>query len=167
MKKLNWLIGFVFALTVITSCKKNDQFTKTGFITRFFIIKNVNGVDLLDPSLTNGIKAGDIDIFVLENGIKKQVFYGMMDMPERFTIYRSQPYGYILRLDYDFRKETFVDNKVTQFIRYKDGSEDKITGEFSVNAEAYNVTKTWVNDVLKWSLENDPDYIDGPILIVK
>jgi hypothetical protein len=145
MKKIVW----IFALISFISCKKEGVSTVNNGTEIWF--KNAAGVNLLNSTEINAIRSADIDIFLLQNGAKVRVNRPMMDLNESFRITPTSQ-GDLMTLYFDIMPESMQQNRVTMFIRYQDGSEDKLMGEFnSDRSSAVYLEKVWVNDVLKWS----------------
>lgn len=149
MKKLLYLI----ILSLFISCKKEDSKNILFSTGTYFWYKNANGNNLLNSNLPNSINSSDIDVFVLRNGTKVRLFNSQMQNPENFKVTVSEDKGNLLYFYLDTETDSFTDNKVTMFIRYKDGSEDQITGEFSKKSKNdFALSKYWVNDNLKWEV---------------
>jgi hypothetical protein len=99
----------------------------------------------------NAINSNDLDIYLMKNGVKSLVYHPLMDLKEGFRV-ESTSQGNLMTLYFDTAPEAKTQNKVVMFIRYKDGSEDKLTGEFNANqSSAVYLVNVWVNDVLKWT----------------
>ncbi|MEJ5994362.1 hypothetical protein WG904_08030 [Pedobacter sp. Du54] len=123
--------------------------------------QNSNGEDLLDPRTSNALKAEDIDVYAVRNGVRVRLYNGMMDAPKNFKIYGSSTEKYFMKFYFDIQQESFTNKKVTMFITYKDGSEDKLVGEFN-DDDGSNIIlqNVWLNGVEKGRL-------NGPIIIKK
>lgn len=141
---------------MLISCKKSELngVAMAGLVTIEY--KNNHGANLLDPLTTNAIKAEDIDIFVMRNGVKTRILYNNLRDPENFNIHSTVERGNVMDLYFDMHNESFNNNIITMFIRYKDGSEDKITGEFNVDwSPSKFIKKVWINDILSWESVNN------------
>lgn len=160
MKKIGLLITVMFLL----SCKKNEALIiDTGV---YLWYKNANGVNLLNAAIPGAINTAEIDVFVLKNGVKTQILNGNMNNPENFSLSVSSDKGNLLGFSFWYESSARVDNKVIMFIRYKDGSEDKLTGEFNDISESnIIIKKVSVNDVLRW--EREPGGASGVIELIK
>jgi hypothetical protein len=145
MKKIMLIIVMLISL----SCKKQG-----GVIidTEVYLhYKNANGDNLLNANTPASIQANDLSVYELIKGVKTSRFDANMDNPKGFSVYASPDKGNILRFSFSYQPDARVNNKVMMFIRYKDGSEDKFTGEFNdSNESSVIVKKIWVNDVLRW-----------------
>jgi hypothetical protein len=110
---------------------------------------NGAGTDLLNPATTDGIKKEDIDIYYLENGVKKRVHDASLDHPEKFTIY---PFGNNNRYFLRVITSTQTNDKSisTTYISIKKYPEDTVTTEITRTDAAKRVIKTWINGELKW-----------------
>ncbi len=109
-----------------------------------------NGGDLLDPRTTDALKEEDIEVYVVKKGIRVRLYNAMMDAPKNFKIYGSSTEKYFMKFYFNIEKESFVNNKVTMFITYKDRSEDKLVGEFNED-DGTNIVlqNVWINDIAK------------------
>ena len=57
-----------------------------------------------------------------------------------------------MRFYFDVLEENFNGSQVTQYLRYKDGSEDILVAEFNSNRKSNKIIqKVWINGVLRWS----------------
>lgn len=163
-------IILIFCLALSFSCKKDEpQFSiDTGV---FIAYKDSNNQDLLAPSTPNNIKAEDIDIYrLLNTGQKKQIYDANMDMPESFAIGKSSNgIDYLMTLGLAPCSDCYsTQNKATFFIRYKDGSEDTLVGEYNAD-RTYHITllKIWINGTLKYDVGPSNTKPTTPIIIVK
>lgn len=160
MKNVGLLIVFILLL----GCKKE----KSPFIDTVVYLRynNANGDNLLNATIPGAINTADIDVYVLKNGIKTRVFNGLMDSPENFSLSTSIEQGNLLSFSFFYEPGARIDNKVVMFIKYKDDSEDKLTGEFNSEKESnIIIKKVFVNDVLKW--ERAPSGPNGIIELIK
>ena len=148
MKKLIAL--FILGFTLI-SCEKNiggvmiDANVDLAF-------RDAKGADLLNPLASNAIKDGDLEVFVLKNGIKTRYYQANLDAPKSFKIFKEGDSPYVMRFYFDVLEENFNGSQVTQYLRYKDGSEDILVAEFNSNRKSNKIIqKVWINGVLRWS----------------
>lgn len=148
-------IILILFVAFLFSCKREEGGSPSSRDTGVFITyKNANNQDLLDPNTLNAIKAEDIDIFLLHNdGQKKQILDGNKDMQEGFKIVHSTNGNYML-LGMDPQVDAYnSQNKATFYIKYKDGTEDTLVGEYNADRNKYiRLLKVWVNGVLKYEL---------------
>ncbi|MBB2147129.1 hypothetical protein GM921_16615 [Pedobacter sp. LMG 31464] len=166
MKKLFFLL---FVVSVCISCKKQTPNSVVLDIQFPILFKDGSGVNLLDPSISGAIKAEDIDIFVLKNGVKTKVYYSNLDRPEMFYITDNSRGPYIMVMSFDISSyANFSGNKITQFVKYKDGTEDEFIGEFNTD-RSINILlqRVWVNGVLKWEMGTNQTKPTEPIVIIK
>jgi len=153
MKNLYLILG---CCIVLFSCKKEDQGAGHFDISVGFVYRDVNNVDLLDPNTVSIFKAADIDIYCLTNaGEKRRIYRANLDRPEMFKVeHQGNELGYVLTLGFGPDGDCYdQNNKATMYIRYKDGSEDTLVGEFnSDRGNGYTqLKKLWVNNKLEWS----------------
>lgn len=153
------LIIFIVLLSLsFSSCGKDKTLLQPGIQISYI---DKNGNDLMNPANPVGIKATNIDIYYIINGVKTRVLDGNMDMPENFRITEYDNFHkYCLDLaandKYDANKmsETLIDfgNRV-----------DTLTVSWTVLNDGYSVHGVWYNHVLKAA-----DYYStstGPITI--
>jgi len=148
MKKLIAL--FILGFTLV-SCEKNigGVLIDTNVDLTF---RDANGADLLNPLASNAIKDDGLEVFVLKNGIKTRYYQANLDAPKSFKIFKEGDASYVMRFYFDILEENFNGNTVTQYLRYKDGSEDMLVAEFNSNRKRNKVIqKVWINGVLRWS----------------
>ena len=141
-----FLILTVILFTLFSlSCKKQSESTIQTLIPIFYVDKNGN--DLLDPTNQNGIKAANIDLYYIINGVKTRVLDNKMAKPENFSIdYSETNHKYCLALfvndKYDSKNtsETLIDfgNRV-----------DTLTTSFNILNDGYTIQEVWYNHVLK------------------
>ena len=112
--------------------------------------QNGKGEDLLDPRTPNALNAEEIEVFVVRNGARVRLLNYTRDAPKNFKIYGSSKEQYHMKFFFDIAQESFVKKKVTMFITYEDGSEDKLVGEFNDNdGPSVLLQSLWINDVPK------------------
>lgn len=143
MKKII-ILGLV--LFLFAGCRK---MCCTNYYTHIFLkYQNSNGDDLLDSRTQNAIKEQDIEVYVLRKGERVRLFNAMLDAKKNVKIYGSSTEKYVMQFYFDSTKESFVGKQVTMFIKYKDGSDDKLVGEFNDN-EGANILlqRVWINNV--------------------
>jgi hypothetical protein len=139
-----------FLFLPFISCKKPGPGSIVIDADFTVLYKDTNGIDILNPAVSGAIKAEDIDVYVLKNGVKTQVNYANLDYPEMFSIKKSAQNFYYMLVYFDVRVENFNGNRITQFVRYKDGTEDEFIGEFNTNRRTNTLLqRVWVNGVFK------------------
>ena len=141
------IIVTAFALMLLlTGCdNKCCTIYSTDIILKF---QNSNGENLLDPSTSNALKKEDIEVYVLKKGARILLFDNGIHAPKNFEIYGSSTQSYYLKFYFNIAEEYFTEKKVTMFLKYKDGSEDKLVGEFN-NNKGTNIMlqNVWINDI--------------------
>lgn len=141
-------------------CKKNEGVILATDVR--FGYRNAANENLLEPTLANGIKADDIDTYVLVNGVKVKIDNAQMGNPENFRIIKDGDIGHVLL--FYFPTEPSVNNKVTCYLKLKSGREDEITMELLKNGSTTTYDKVWVNGQLACS-GKDCFSRTGPIII--
>lgn len=143
MKKIILLFS---AFLLVTGCGRKCC-TNYGVHT-FLKYQNSNGDDLLNPTTPNALNEKDIEVYVLRKGVRVRLFNAMLDAQKNFKIRGSAIEKYYMQFYFDIAKESFVNKKVTMFIKYKDDSEDKLVGEFNED-DGSNIMlqRVWVNDI--------------------
>ena len=142
MKKILILLALLPFLSGCVPCCKNIS------AHLFLKYQNINGDDLLDPRTPNALKAEDIEVYVLRNGVRVRLFDARMDAPANFKIYGSSTEKYHMMFYFDIAEESFANKRITMFLTYKDGSEDKLIGEFN-NDDGPSITlrAVWINNI--------------------
>ncbi|GAB1463978.1 hypothetical protein [Pedobacter sp.] len=155
MKKI---IFTMYLGLLMLGCKKEKVMENTVISAAMDVsFVNCSGENLLNPKTGNYLTANDIETFVIRGGVKTRVFYPNLESPKMFWIGTDGTGGpYILTLYFDLDKDSFQDNKVVMFLKYKDGGEDKFTAEFnSDRSDNYKVAKKiWHNDVQIWETKD-------------
>jgi hypothetical protein len=152
MKK--YLLAFCLLCLAQMGCQKEEEICICGSIDLgvHLAYLNASGTDLLNPATTNGITNGDVDIYCLENGVRKQVLYGNQELPENFRIAQRGSAGkYFLTVFVS--RQTDDKNIGTTYISFKNYPEDTLTTEIKRTGGSMRVIKAWVNGELKWSEE--------------
>lgn len=162
MKKilLVLLIGFTFA-----SCEKKivgpviDASVSLSFV-------NSKGDDLLNPNTLGSFSEQDIDIFILVNGSKNLLYQGNLDASKFFKI-RTDNGKNSFHMFFDITPVNFKNDKITQYIRFKDGSEIEVVGEFNADRKRNKILQQiWVNGLPKTKIETE-NSSQSPIVVVK
>ncbi len=162
MKKI--LIVALIAL-IVTGCEKIIGGVVIGADVNFSFI-NSKGEDLLNANTTGALIEENVDIYVLRNGLKVRLYQGNLDASKFFKI-RSENGKNRFQMYFDISSENFSGNKITQFIRYKDGTEDEIVGEFNSDRKTNTLLQQiWINGIPKSKIETANSGLN-PILIVK
>lgn len=162
MKKIVVLALLIF---VITSCEKPI----TGVIIDAdvsFSFVNSKGENLLNPNTPDAVTEANTDIYVLQKGAKVRLYRGNLDSSKFFKI-RNENNRYFLQMYFDIAPENFIGNKITQFIRHKDGSEDEIVAEFNSDRKRNTIIQqVWINGTAKTKTET-ANSGESPIIIMK
>ncbi|SFH18814.1 hypothetical protein [Pedobacter insulae] len=138
----------LFVALIQISCREKNCCTIID-ATVDLSIMNSNGYDLLNPNTPGALNEENIDILILKNGAKVRLYRGNLDVAKFFKI-RNSNNKHIFQMYFDVSPESFNGNKITQFIRYKDGTEDEIVGEFNENRKTNTLLqKVWINGVVK------------------
>lgn len=149
-------ILFLFALILVfNGCSRKCC---SNYSTNIFLkYQNSSGEDLLDPRTLNALKAEDIEVYVLRKGVRVRLFDASKDAQKSFKIYGSSTEKYFMVFYFDIADQSFVKKKVTMFITYKDGSEDKLVGEFNDNDGSNIILQAvWINDIAKGRPSHQP-----------
>ncbi|MBY0542299.1 MAG: hypothetical protein K2P75_02750 [Sphingobacteriaceae bacterium] len=161
MKKLL----FILPIVLIFACKKPNQpsgptgITGPSSISIFF--KNNVGQDLLNSTTPNAIDPLKIQLLdINEAGQKSIYFKGHLDYPKGFRLMQDSSGANFMTLTYGGGFK--VGNKITRYLKFDDGSEDKIT--FEVINPIY-IENLWINDILK-ATRNGSNVV-APVEIVK
>lgn len=133
------LIGLAFI-----SCEKEIIGPDISAVVNFSIV-NSNGNDLLNPSVIGAITEENTEVFLLKNGTKVRLYQGNLDAPKFLKII-SQNGENVFRMFFDITNENFKDDRITQYIRFKDGSEIEVVGEFNSNRKNNKILQQiWIN----------------------
>ncbi|TCC87049.1 hypothetical protein EZ428_22895 [Pedobacter frigiditerrae] len=131
-----------------------------------FLFINSKGEDLLSINTTGALTEENVDIYVLRNGSKIRLYQGNLDAYKFFKI-RTENGKSRFQLYFDISPENFSGNRITQFIRYKDGTEDEIVGEFNSDRKRNTILQQiWINGIAKSRVETGNSG-QNPIVIVK
>lgn len=143
------LFIFTFLTLFASSCKKSDHPDQLARSTGVEIsFKSESGADLLDPHLADGIKAEDIDIYYLKNGMKVRVYDAMMDRPENFGIEQHDNGTYFMKL---FISEYLdAENISTTYIEIKGHGTDTLLAKMVKKSGVVYFTELLYNGALKW-----------------
>jgi hypothetical protein len=146
------------------SCKKPCGCTNIS-VDFTLSYQNSTGADLLNPASANAIKAEDIDAFILKNGVKTRLYQGNLDAPKFFKISKdNNETNYRMIVYFETNPEDFNGDRITQYIKYKDGTEDEFVGEFYHKGNNTSLLKLWINGVL----QGDPSLSSQkPLVIIK
>ncbi|RZK50891.1 MAG: hypothetical protein EOO87_19045, partial [Pedobacter sp.] len=110
------LIGLAFI-----SCEKKISGPDINAGINFSIVSS-NGNDLLNPNVNGAITEENTEVFLLKNNQKIRLYQGNLDAPKFFKI-RSENGRNVFHMFFDIANENFKENKITQYIRFKDGAE--------------------------------------------
>lgn len=163
MKKLL----FILPIVLIFACKKPNQpsgptgITGPSSISIFF--KNNVGQDLLNSATPNAVDPLKIQLLDLNEAGKKIHYINpnpLSDYPKGFRLMQDGSGINFMYVSYDGGIK--IGNKITRYLRFEDGSEDKIT--FEVINPIY-IENLWINDILK-ATRNGSNVV-APVEIVK
>jgi len=136
----------------------------TAVSTAIFLkYQNKSGEDLLDPRTPNALKEDDVELYVVKDGMRVLLLDNRKASPKNFHIYGSSTEKYYMQLGFDISKGSLVKKKVTMFISYKDGSEDKFVGEFNVDNGNTLLQNVWINDVER----GRPSHLSSEAFVLK
>ncbi|WP_316787155.1 hypothetical protein [Pedobacter frigiditerrae] len=162
MKKI---LGIILLVLIITSCEKPIGGVVINADVSFSFV-NSKGEDLLNLNTTGALTEENVDIYVLRNGLKVRLYKGNLDAAKYFKI-RTENGKSRFQMYFDISPENFIGNKITQFIRYKDGTEDEIVGEFNADRKTNTLLQQiWINGVAKSRIETGNSG-QNPIVIMK
>lgn len=161
MKKILLLL---FIAAIQLSCDVNCCTVISADVSFSFV--NSKGEDLLNPNTLGALTEENVDIYILKNGVKTRLYQGNLDAAKFFKI-RTDNGKSRLIMYFDIVSENFNGNKITQFIRYKDGTEDEIVGEFNADRKRNTLLQTvWINGIAKTKIETASSG-QTPFVIVK
>lgn len=147
----------IIMVTFFSCEEKTSQIFIDTAIDVSFLDKKEN--DLLNPNNIESLKASEIDVYYLIDGIKVKQYQGNLEFPEFFFISNELREGkYFLRL---FPCDNNLDenNRAITYLKFKDGTEHKIECEFQTfESGSIQTLKVWYNDELRW------EYVDGSSL---
>ncbi len=162
MKKI---LGIILLVLIITSCEKPIGGVVINADVSFSFV-NSKGEDLLNLNTTGALTEENVDIYVLRNGLKVRLYQGNLDAAKFFKI-RTENSKSRFQMYFDIGAENFNENKITQFIRYKDGTEDEIVGEFNSDRKRNTLLQQiWINGLAKSRIETGNSG-QNPIVIMK
>jgi hypothetical protein len=162
-------IVLILCLVFLLACKEQVYSPSTRDTGIAIAYKNSNNQDLLDPATPNSLKEEDIDLFYLpNNGQKTRIYNPGYDIPKGFRITKASS-GYLISLGFEPYSDGYnAQNKATFFIRYSDGSEDTLIGEYNADRRyIIKLLKVWVNGVLKYDVESSNTQSGRLITIIK
>ena len=118
--------------------------------TIYISYTNFKNADLLNPKTASHLTSDDIEVHLLtQNGERRRVYNGRMDMPKMFRIENRENDKYILTLFFEPEEDCFDKNiKATMYLSYKNAGEDKFVGQFNRTKFPRTLEKLWVNDKL-------------------
>ena len=136
---------------MFTNCNKEESKLNKTFIESSFELsfRNKNGEDLLDSNTIGCFNHDKIEIFIIENGIKK-----ILNNNSNSNFF-SKERGYYTILVHATGDSTFL--------QLSESIIDTITTEWKSGSNYYHNTKMWYNGELKW----EQDKTEFPILITK
>ncbi|TKC05600.1 hypothetical protein FA048_17935 [Pedobacter polaris] len=162
MKRILTIALFVL---VVFGCEKPIRGVDINADVSFLFL-NSKGEDLLNTNTAGALTEENVDIYVLRNGSKIRLYQGNLDAAKFFKI-RTENGKSRFQMYFDISTENFSGNKITQFIRYKDGTEDEIVGEFNSDRKRNTLLQQiWINGTAKSRIETGNSG-QNPLVIVK
>ena len=162
MKKVFFLLLVSLAFF---SCEKKISGPMMEVDVSFSLV-NIKGENLLNPAILGSFKEDDIDLFIMRDGSKSILFQGNLDASKFFKI-RSNNGKFWLQMYFDANPNNFKDNKITQYIRFKDKTEFEIVGEFNSDRKRNKILQQiWVDGVAK-SKSETVNSGQNPIILIK
>lgn len=142
---------FLIILVVFASCSK-DSGSQVIVSTRVDIsIKNVDGIDLLDPENDISFKESDIEIFYLVDDEPIVCNQPSMDYSKGFVIYKHQ-LEYRIRV---FPNDNVSDNYPITIIKWNDSINDTLKCDIERKENSTISQKIWFNEKLVWDISNE------------
>lgn len=145
MKKILIILLIVF----LYACDSNEENRSYNDIMGDgvdFTVSNAQGVDLLDPKNANHIKESDVKIFYLVNGVKKEVYNGLLVHPRNFSIHKYEnEEEYIITVFLNSLDQT---DKTTTYIQWDEKDTDTINATFFKNKDFIFTKDVWFNEKL-------------------
>lgn len=148
----NSIILFCLFSLMSFGCKKKtdtNQVVVDTFVSIAYSNSNEGNKDLLDPANPNGIKAEDIQIYYLENGVKRRVYDANSDLTKNFKIGKApnnDRYYLSVAVSTDLDK---TDRSTTYIQVDKLNFTDTLTAEIYKHGSITKVGKVWYNGVFK------------------
>jgi len=137
----------------------------------YLAFKNAQGQDLLAPSTVNHFKEEDIRLYYVRDGVKREVYDPLMDMPRNLRI-EDYKDGYILRVatdepPYNVLKAAgeAVTGEALTLLKLNESTTDTIRTAWERRPGSFINTKLWYNGELRW--DRSSESIKPLIVIMK
>lgn len=144
----------ILILAIFTACNKDDKPSEIAVYLDTSIeisLKDVNGIDLLNPNNPDSYKAGNIKIFYLIDGEKQEVYDGNMAYPRNFLIYENAN-EYRIRI---FQNSVISEELPITYVEWNENEIDTLQAEYyRPKPNEPRVQKVWFNGELKWDGQN-------------
>lgn len=133
---------------ILSSCITDDSYDpEFNYATSFeMIVRDSEGIDLLNPSSLNSLNSDSIKLYYLENGIVSEVYSPNYDHPRNYLIYSETDGTYRIRI---FPNDIQTEQNPVTYIKWNEGDTDTITCTFIYTDNAIMLKEVRVNDVFK------------------
>jgi hypothetical protein len=141
-----YLFASAILITMFACEKKGGDIIDNDIAIRY---TDSIGNDLLNPISPNAIKAADIDLYYIIDGIKKRVYDPNMDTPENFKIEYSETLkSYILVI---FLNDKYDSNKFSETIIEFGNRSDTLRANWDVSENGNSIAyhNVWYNSEMK------------------
>lgn len=148
-------------------CKRNDPGGVIISINVSIAYSDSEHADLLNPAHPDCIKAGDIEIYYLENGEKHLAYNSWSDAPYGFRIIEGPGGRFYLASSVGIA--TDKNGISTTYIAIKNRSEDTLTALINKRGggRITTVDKVWLNGKLVWETGGDSSAGGATFEIIK
>ena len=144
MKNLIMLLSVMFLSSCNSDDEKKNEFNySTGFE---MIVKNSEGIDLLNPNSPNTLNTNNIKLFYLKNGVSEEVYNPSLDLPRNYMIYLQSDGIYRIRI---FPNEIQSEEFPISYIKWNETDIDTIKCKLKYTENAVVLEKVWFNEVFK------------------
>lgn len=155
MKKI--LIFWIIIPLLLTNCKKHTSDQTTFDVSIGVAYKDKSGKDLLDPTSPVHYSDGDIRIYHLKKGIKKEVVLTPnLDQYNKSKIFKDDSHNtYVLGVDLtDTAMMRDINIMDTTIVELNKNTVDTVIAEIGNKPNSTVVLKVWYNGVLSWDLNS-------------
>lgn len=144
MKNLIMLLSVIFLSSCTSDDEKKNEF---NYSTAFeMIVKNSEGIDLLNPNSFNSLNTNNIKLYYLKNGVSEEVYNPSLDLPRNYTIYLHSDGIYRIRI---FPNEIQSEEFPITYIKWNETDTDTIKCKLKYTENAIVLEKVWFNEVFK------------------
>ena len=110
------------------------------------IVKNSEGIDLLNPNSSNNLNTNNIKLFYLKNGVSEEVYNPSLDLPRNYMIYSQSDGIYRIRIfPNDIQSEEFP----ITYIKWNETDTDTIKCKLKYTENTIVLEKVWFNEEFK------------------